>query len=120
MKLRVFYTIHKLASKGVASIEPKYDKTKTSEDFPEETSPDEAYRSIYNRFGKVTDGGSLNGYFSTAPDQYARISNHTFVDETRQPVVLEDCFRATDQDLLSPMMLKAALVDSPRRRRARR
>lgn len=108
--LRIFFQKHVI--QNAAGIHPSYKKTPHTEDFPEVTDPQKAYRELFRKHGAVTDSKEyanilLGEKTLVAPGTYITINSHTIVDLDREKEVIES-ERVTEQPLFSGAELFAA------------
>lgn len=100
--LRVFFVIHQRKA-GTTN----YAKIRTHQDFSDST-PNEAAESIYKKHGQFAMCPRTN----RAPDEWAEIHSHTYIDPHREKVVLES-EKTYEVPLFDALTLKACLQDSP-------
>lgn len=110
-QVRVFFTLCTIIPKT-----DRYKKDRMERDFPETTHYQDAYDSIWREFGQRgrDDRTDMFG-LSLAPMRYADIQGWSVVEADRPKPELET-FKAWDQDLLSPTMLRDALSRKPERK----
>ena len=115
MKLRLFYSSHKLK-------QTKYETTQCSQDFPADVSPEAAYAELLTKQGSILTGDktveTLMGLrVKVAPTEYITINSHTYVDER---VKIESGPVVRHQELPLPFTAdecRAVLQDSPELKR---
>lgn len=104
MKLRVFYIVHT----DYSHTTKKFKTTRKQEDFPAEMTEKQVKAKLIDQYGEV---GRFNGSGTLLP--YCEVVSFTRIDDSEPKRGEVDSWRAIENSLLSPEMLKETVSYGP-------